>query len=149
MTPLPARSHVWREAITAAALGALLAVPIEGGAQRPHPSGLPVPNGREAFLMRARPIFPMPRDDRWFGADKARHLGASAAIQIMGFGVLRSARLRQRPALATAGVTALAVGIGKELHDRRGGGDASARDLAWDIAGIALGSVLAVAADVR
>ena len=67
----------------------------------------------------------------------------------MGFGVLRSARVRQRPALVAAGVVSLAAGIGKELHDRRSGGDPSVRDLVWDIAGIALGSVLAVAADVR
>lgn len=131
------------------ATGGMAAIPIEGHAQRPHPVGLERGDRHETTLIRAAPP-PVPRqDDRWFSADKTRHLGASAAIQIMGFGVLRSARLRQGPALVSAGVVSLAAGIGKELRDRRSGGDPSLRDLAWDVAGIALGSVLVVAADVR
>lgn len=131
------------------AFGVLLAVPIEGQAQRPHPAALQDGRQREALLIRAVPTLTPQPADRWFGADKIRHLGASAAIQIMGFGVLRSARVRPDPALVAAGVTTFAAGVGKELYDRRHGGSPSVRDLVWDIAGIAIGSVVAVAADVR
>jgi putative lipoprotein len=126
--------------------GALLLAPIEAHTQRPAPGALRGAGHHDSSL-----IYPSPqrRNDPWFGRDKVRHLGASAAIQIIGFGVLRSARLGQRPALVLAGVTTLAAGVGKELHDRRSGGHPSVRDLAWDLTGLALGAALGFSADVR
>ena len=53
-----------------------------------------------------------------------------------------SAAFASALAAGAAGAGA-AAGIWKELHDRATGGDVSARDLAWDAAGIATGGVLA------
>jgi uncharacterized protein YfiM (DUF2279 family) len=36
----------------------------------------------------------------------------------------------------------LSIGVGKELYDRRFGGDPSFKDLTWDAAGIAAASLL-------
>ncbi len=55
------------------------------------------------------------------------------------------ARLRLDPGpgrRAAVGV-ALLLGVGKELVDVRNGGPFSLKDLAWDAAGVALGSLLA------
>ncbi len=41
----------------------------------------------------------------------------------------------------------LAAGIGKELWDETGRGDASWRDLTWDLVGAASGALLATAID--
>jgi len=85
--------------------------------------------------------------DRWFARDKARHFGTSAAIQLMGYGILRIAGMsRVRSGLAASLVTASA-GVGKELWDRQGHGDASARDLVWDGLGLLAGSGLAKIGD--
>ena len=44
---------------------------------------------------------------------------------------------------ASAGATlALAAGAAKEVYDRYSGGDASLRDLTWDVVGAATGTVL-------
>jgi uncharacterized protein YfiM (DUF2279 family) len=42
----------------------------------------------------------------------------------------------------SASATTAAVGIGKEIHDRRVKGDFSARDLAWDAAGIGAATLM-------
>jgi uncharacterized protein YfiM (DUF2279 family) len=45
-------------------------------------------------------------------------------------------------ALGGASVATAAVGVGKEIHDARTGGDASVRDLVWDAAGAGAVTVL-------
>ena len=82
--------------------------------------------------------------DAWFGPDKLQHFFLSAFVQSAGYGVLR--RSGAEPGLAIAGASAVtaAVGVGKEIHDRRTKGDFSARDLAWDAAGAGSASVLLV-----
>ncbi len=104
-----------------------------------------------APLVRVDPRAPRPQEatDRWFGADKIRHFGASAAIQIMAFGVLRSAGAAQGPAHVGASLVTTAVGIGKELHDRRVGRVVSGKDLVWDGIGLLAGSGLAQLVDLR
>jgi putative lipoprotein len=42
---------------------------------------------------------------------------------------------------AGAGI-AMAAGAGKEVYDRYSGGDASLRDLTWDVVGAATGTVI-------
>ena len=73
--------------------------------------------------------------DGWFGQDKLQHFFSSAFVQSLAYGSLRGAGVSHGAALAGASVTTAAVGVGKELRDRRVKGEFSARDLAWDAAG--------------
>jgi len=80
--------------------------------------------------------------DRFFARDKLYHFAASAAIQSIGHSVLR-ANGREYPAASrTAAVITLGVGVGKELYDRRNGGDVSWKDLVADAAGTGTGAVI-------
>ncbi len=81
-------------------------------------------------------------DDGWFSADKAKHFLSSAFVQSLAYGSLRGVGASHRSALAGATLATAAVGVGKELHDARTGGDPSARDLAWDAAGAGAVSLL-------
>ena len=49
---------------------------------------------------------------------------------------------RQSTRLAAGAGLAFAAGTAKEVYDRYAGGDASLRDLAWDVVGAAPGTVL-------
>jgi putative lipoprotein len=82
--------------------------------------------------------------DRWFGPDKLQHFFTSAFVQSAAYGVLRRAGADQGPSLAAASLATAAVGVGKELHDRRAGRPFSVGDLAWDAAGAGSASVLLV-----
>jgi putative lipoprotein len=75
--------------------------------------------------------------DPWFGADKARHFFTSAFVQSASFSLLRETGIGRHAALVGATAVSSAAGIGKELYDKRFGGDPSLKDLAWDGAGIA------------
>jgi putative lipoprotein len=85
--------------------------------------------------------------DGWFGKDKALHFEASAAIALGGYGgaALLSDDVRVR--LAVGGGLALSAGVGKELWDLSGHGDASWRDLTWDAVGTVTGLAVAVTLD--
>jgi uncharacterized protein YfiM (DUF2279 family) len=82
------------------------------------------------------------RADPWFGPDKVRHFFVSAAIQSLGYGVLRAFDVEHGGALGGASVVTAGFGVGKELSDRRRGYGVSARDLVWDAAGAAAVSLL-------
>jgi len=86
-----------------------------------------------------------PADD-WLGADKALHFDATFVLASAGYGVgaLFSDDVRVR--LASGGALALSAGVAKELWDLSGHGDASWRDLTWDVIGTAAG--LAVVATI-
>lgn len=81
-----------------------------------------------------------PRHDPWFGADKVKHGVFAFAVQGGGYAALR-AGADHRTALA--GAVALTAGLSllKEYRDR-GRTGFSARDLAWDAAGIVLATVV-------
>lgn len=82
------------------------------------------------------------------GSDKKLHVFVSFCIA----GVL-SAFLAPIPfptpwlAGLVALVVAMAVGVGKEVYDRRDGGHFCVWDLAYDVAGALLGSIVAVLAN--
>jgi len=86
------------------------------------------------------PVPPPP--DRWFAEDKARHFFLSFAVTNFSYGTARLFGLDHGTAALTAGLTAGAAGVGKELYDRSRGGRFSTRDLVWDGAGIATGLTL-------
>lgn len=78
-----------------------------------------------------------PGGDRWFSRDKAKHFFMAAFVQSGSFSALRSTGLRWNSSIAGASATTAIVSIGKEVYDARTGGDASAKDLAWDAVGAA------------
>jgi putative lipoprotein len=85
--------------------------------------------------------------DPWFGRDKALHFGASALIASDGYFGAALATDDRRVRLGVGGGLALAAGVGKELWDLSGRGDASWRDLTWDVVGTVTGLAFAAAAD--
>jgi putative lipoprotein len=80
--------------------------------------------------------------DHWLGEDKVQHFFVSALLECVSYSALRSAGARHDAALAGASAVAVGVGVAKEWHDRRAGGEFSARDLTWDLAGAATGALL-------
>ncbi len=81
-----------------------------------------------------------PRDP-WFGVDKAQHFAASVNLSLTGYAA--AMRLTDDRGWRVAGALSLSLGLGvtKELADLAGAGDPSWRDLAWDVAGAALGAL--------
>lgn len=88
-------------------------------------------------------------EDPWFGRDKALHFGVSTALASTGYaaGALLFPEHRTAPFLTGAGFS-LTLGVGKEVFDHLSGRRFSMRDLAWDVAGTAVGLVVAWAVDV-
>ncbi len=85
--------------------------------------------------------------DPWFGRDKALHFGVSGAIAAGGYAAGAALFDARGHALLFGGGVALAAGVGKEVLDAAGFGDPSFKDLAWDIAGTAVGLALAWSVD--
>ncbi len=85
--------------------------------------------------------------DPWFGEDKRLHFGASASLALVGYGGAALVTDDRGLRAGVAAAFALDIGIAKELWDRAGHGDASPRDLAWDVVGTATGLAVAVAID--
>lgn len=86
------------------------------------------------------PVPPPP--DEWFAEDKVQHFFFSFALTNLSYGTARLVGMDRGAAAVTAGVTAGAAGIGKEIYDRSTGGHFSYKDLVWDGAGIAAGLTL-------
>ena len=85
-----------------------------------------------------------PPGDAWFGRDKVKHFLVSAFTQSVAYSALQAAGSDRTPALVGATAVTLTVGVGKELVDRRSGGWASGRDIAWNLAGAGAASVVLV-----
>lgn len=83
-----------------------------------------------------------PPPDRWFGVDKLKHFVVSALAQSVAYGALQYAGAPHRAAVGGSLATGAALGVGRELHDRRASGRFSVRDLVWDAAGLAAATVL-------
>jgi putative lipoprotein len=85
--------------------------------------------------------------DPWFGPDKVEHFAASASIAVVVYAGA-SFKTDSRPTRAAAAVTvALGAGLLKEAWDLSGHGDASWRDLTWDVIGTTTGVLFAYAID--
>src|SRR6187549_2142143 len=88
-----------------------------------------------------------PDSDPWFGRDKALHFAASASLAAVAYGGA-SLGTDDRPTRVAVAVTvALGAGLLKEAWDLTGHGDASWRDLTWDVVGTATGVLFACAVD--
>jgi putative lipoprotein len=85
--------------------------------------------------------------DPWFGRDKGLHFAVSGTIAAAGYAGAALVT-ENRTTRAAAGATlALGAGAAKELWDLSGHGDASWRDLTWDVVGTATGVLVAAAID--
>ncbi|MBM3907143.1 MAG: hypothetical protein FJ363_03580 [Gemmatimonadetes bacterium] len=92
---------------------------------------------------------PPPRaNDPWFARDKYLHAAVSAVVQGAAYSVFRR-DARYTVAAQRASLVTIAVGVGKELYDRRHPARRSAswRDLAWDAVGGAGATVIAKQVD--
>ena len=90
-----------------------------------------------AVVACAMPASAQRFEDRWYGEDKVRHLGASAAITAIGYGGARIVLGSDESVGVAIGAAAVA-GLLRELHDGRDG-RFSYKDLVWDAVGIAAG----------
>jgi putative lipoprotein len=79
--------------------------------------------------------------DRWIGADKIKHFALSFFVQSVAYSAARATGAGHGSSLGMASALTAAVGVGKEVHDRRTTGF-SARDLAWDAAGAGAATLL-------
>jgi putative lipoprotein len=85
--------------------------------------------------------------DPWFGHDKALHFAASASLAVVGYAGA-SLKTDDRPTRIAAAITiALGAGLIKEAWDLTGHGDASWRDLTWDVVGTTTGVLIAYGID--
>ncbi len=83
-----------------------------------------------------------PPKQSWFGVDKVKHFCVSALVQSVGFSASRAVGLDRGVSQAAGAGAVIAVGVVKEVHDRRRGGRFSGRDLVWDAAGAASAAAL-------
>jgi len=80
--------------------------------------------------------------DPWFGQDKALHFSATALLACDGYATAAVFSKREGVRLAAGAGVAIAAGAAKEVYDKYAGGDASMRDLTWDVVGAATGSIV-------
>jgi uncharacterized protein YfiM (DUF2279 family) len=78
-----------------------------------------------------------PKQDKWLGSDKARHVWMSYAATAFTYAAVRAADQDRELALTIAVPAGAVAGIGKELYDRSRGERFSTRDLVADAIGIA------------
>jgi len=96
-----------------------------------------------AHLFFAQAAVAVPHRDSWFGVDKLKHFFMSAFVESVTYSALQAAKVNHRPALGSAIGVTMAIGVGRELHDRRIPGNIfSVRDLTWDAIGTTAGAVM-------
>jgi putative lipoprotein len=88
------------------------------------------------------------QDDPWLSPDKALHFGVSAGLAGAGYGVGALIWDDYAPRILLGAGLSLSLGIAKELVDLAGTGDASWKDLTWDLIGTAFGLLVAILVDV-
>src|SRR3954468_14779116 len=85
----------------------------------------------------------VPIHDSWFGADKIKHFFMSVFVESVTYSALQAARVNHRAALGGAIGFTMAVGVGREIHDKRTPGKwFSYQDLTWDALGATAGAVM-------
>jgi putative lipoprotein len=87
------------------------------------------------------------RADEWWGRDKALHFTVSVGLSSASYALVAPLTEHREYRVMAAAGTSLAIGAGKEGYDALGNGDPSWRDFAWDVAGTAVGVLIAYAVD--
>ena len=90
----------------------------------------------------ARPAARPVQRDALFGLDKPKHFVLSFFIQSTSFAAIQAAGGSRGAAMGGASITTAAIGIGRELHDRRTKGLFSFGDLLWDALGAGTAAVM-------
>ena len=85
--------------------------------------------------------------DPWFGHDKALHFAASASLATVAYAGASLVTDDRPTRIVAAATVALAAGVIKEVWDMTGHGDASWRDLTWDVIGTTTGVLFAYGID--
>ena len=85
--------------------------------------------------------------DPWFGRDKALHFAASASLATAAYAGTSLVTDERPTRILAAATIALAAGVLKEVWDLTGHGDASWRDLTWDVVGTTTGVLFAYGID--
>jgi len=85
--------------------------------------------------------------DEWWGRDKALHFTLSIGLSSGAYALSAPFTERREYRVITAAGASLAIGAAKEGYDAFGYGDPSWRDFAWDVAGTAVGVMIAYAVD--
>jgi putative lipoprotein len=96
-----------------------------------------------AAWLAARPAAQAAEPDPWFGRDKAIHFSVSFALAGNAYADSTPFTKRTRIRVLVGAGVALSAGIAKELYDHHEGTGFSWRDLAWDAAGTATGTLVA------
>jgi uncharacterized protein YfiM (DUF2279 family) len=100
----------------------------------------------QADLRRADLLYAA-EGDAWFGPDKALHFEAAGSLALVGYAGAAMITTSRPARAGAAGALAVGAGVAKELWDLDGHGDASWRDLTWDLVGATSGVLAAVAID--
>lgn len=96
------------------------------------------------FLLCFLPATILADDDEWLGTDKFMHFGASALIDTACYWTLREGvHFEKTDSLVIAALATLSLGVAKEISDEKFSG----KDLAWDIIGTGVGTILWVIID--
>jgi putative lipoprotein len=94
------------------------------------------------FLLPAAAVPAVAEPDPWWGQDKALHFSASFVIAGDGYATASVLSRSEIHRLFAGLGVAVAAGAGKEMYDRTSGGDASWRDMTWDVVGGATGAAI-------
>jgi uncharacterized protein YfiM (DUF2279 family) len=78
----------------------------------------------------------------WFTPDRLKHFFLSFFVQSAGYSVARGVGLGRETALVPATAATAAVGLSKEVWDRKRGTGFDRRDLVWDALGAGAASAL-------
>jgi uncharacterized protein YfiM (DUF2279 family) len=87
-------------------------------------------------------VAPTRQGGPWFTPDRVKHFFLSFFVQSAGYSVARGVGLGREAALVPATAATAAVGLSKELWDRKRGTGFDRRDLVWDAIGAGAASAL-------
>ena len=80
--------------------------------------------------------------DRFVAEDKSKHAAMSFALSAFGYAGARTIGISHDSGVVLASAGAFAIGVAKEINDRRTGRDFSLRDLVADALGVGIGALL-------
>jgi uncharacterized protein YfiM (DUF2279 family) len=80
--------------------------------------------------------------DSWFGVDKIKHFVLSAFATSVSFSALQAAGANRRASMSGAIGASVALGVARELHNRRTTQLFSFKDLTWGATGAATAAIM-------
>lgn len=80
--------------------------------------------------------------DSWFGVDKIKHFFLSAFVTSVSFSAIQAAGANKKTAMTGALGVSLAVGVTREIYNKRTTKLFSVKDLTWDAVGTTAAAVV-------